>query len=406
MKKHYLTIGLWMAALGASAQPARDSAYTKKTLATTDIQLLLSCYRQNGTHSAVTGGEGTEELTVYAPEIAITHRPDSIHTLRVNAGVDVVTSASTDRIDYVRSSASRVDYRGHLDVGYGRRLRNPSLRAGIQTGFSLESDYFSVPVGVSLSHQKADGSREMTVGIQAFFDDLRWGRVNPGYFRPTKLIYPVELRNQEWFDTYRRTSFNLTTSLHQVINRKIQVALYPELTYQQGLLSTPFHRVYFNDAARTKKVENLPGERWKIPLGVQLAWFASKQVILRSYYRYYRDSYGISSQTIQLEIPLRVTPFVTVSPLARFYVQTAARYFQPYAQHAPDAAFYTSDYDLSAFSSYKLGLSLRYAPHRPCSGAYSWRAIDVRYAYYQRSDQLSAHSLSLVLDYRRIRVKK
>jgi hypothetical protein len=406
MKKRYLTIGLWLASLWASAQTAVDSTYTKQTISRTSIQALVSYYGQNGTHSAVTGGQGTEELSVFAPEITITHQPNSIHTVYVNGGIDVITSASTDRIDYVLSSASRVDYRGHLNVGYTRRLRGTNVSLGIQSGFSLESDYASLPVGTSVSHRKADGSREITVGMQAFFDDLRWGRVNPGYYRPTKLIYPAELRDRNWFDITHRTSLNLTTALYQVINRKLQLAVYPELAYQQGLLSTPFHRVYFNDAAKTRKVENLPSERWKTLLGLQLNWFALRRVVVRSYYRYYQDSFGITSHTLQLETPIRLTPFVTVSPIARFYQQTAARHFRPFAEHDLRADFYTSDYDLSAFSSYKLGLTLRYAPHKPISGTYTFEAIDLQYSYYKRSDQLAAHSLSLVIDLLKTRVGK
>lgn len=406
MKKRYLPLGLLAATLRVSAQTTPDSTYTKQTISRTAVRLLLSHYSQDGTHSAVTGGQGTEKLVVFAPEVLVTHQPDAVQTLQVNGGVDVITSASTDRIDFVLSSASRVDYRGHLNVGYSRRLRNPNLRAGVQSGFSLESDYFSLPVGVSLAHQKPDGSREITVGVQAFFDDLRWGRVNPGYYRPTKLIYPAELRDQNWFDIYRRTSVNLTTAISQVINRKLLLALYPEVAYQQGLLSTPFHRVYFNDAFRSLKVENLPRKRWKVPLGAQLNWFATNRVVLRSYYRFYWDSFGISSHTMQVEAPFRVTPFVTVSPLARLYKQTAARYFKPYAEHALDAAYYTSDYDLSAFTSYNVGLTLRYAPHKPVSSNYSFEAFDLRYSYYKRSDQLSAHTLSLVIDMLRTKARK
>ncbi|WP_046242377.1 DUF3570 domain-containing protein [Hymenobacter terrenus] len=406
MKKRYLTIGLLAASLHSSAQTTPDSAYTKQTISRTAIRLLLSHYSQDGNRSAVTGGQGTEKLVVFAPEVLVTHQPDSVQTLQVNAGIDVITSASTDRIDFVLSSASRVDYRGHLNLGYSRRLQNPNLRAGVQSGFSLESDYFSLPVGISLAHQKPDGSREITVGVQAFFDDLRWGRVNPGYYRPVKLIYPAELRTQNWFDIYRRTSVNLTTALSQVINRKLQFALYPEVAYQQGLLSTPFHRVYFNDAVRSLRVENLPRKRWKIPLGTQLNWFATNQIVLRSYYRFYWDSFGISSHTIQMEAPVRITPFMTISPLARLYKQTAARYFRPYAEHAPDAAYYTSDYDLSAFTSYNVGLTLRYAPHRPISSNYSFEAFDLRYSYYKRSDQLSAHTLSLVIDVLKTKARK
>lgn len=399
MKKRFLTIGLLMASLSVPAQRAANPTYTKQTLSTTDIQLLFSYYGQDGSHSAVTGGLGTEELTVYAPEVFITHRPDSIQAMQINAGVDVITSASTDNIDFVRSSASRVDRRGHLGVGYSRRLRNPNWQAGVQSGFSIESDYFSVPVGLSISHQKFDASRKISVGIQTFFDDLRWGRVNPGYFRPIKLIYPVELRYREWFDKYRRTSFNLTTALYQVINRKAQLAMFAEVVYQRGLLSTPFHRVYFNDRAKTEKVEYLPDERWKIPLGAQFNWFMTNRLILRSYYRFYWDTFGISSHTVQADTPLKLTSLVTLTPLARFYCQRASPYFRAYGGHDLQADYYTSDYDLSALTSYKLGLSVRYAPQTPLFRSYTFQSLDLQYSFYKRSDGLSAHIISLVTDF-------
>ncbi len=379
MKKLWLALGLLLASGRAAAQPPADSAYSKQTIARTAIQLLLSHYSQDGRHSAVTGGTGTEALVVFAPELTVVHEPDSTHTLRASGGVDVITSASTDRIDYVVSSASRVDMRTHLTAAYSQRLRDPRIRVGLQSGFSLESDYFSLPVGLTVTRRRPDGSREATVGIQAFFDDLRWGRINPDYYRPVQLIYPSELRYREWFSTYRRTSFNLTTTLTQVINRRLQVALYPELAYQYGLLSTPFHRVYFNDSAQTLRVENLPRTRWKLPLGAQLSWFATDRIVIRAYYRYYWDSFGLSAHTAQVEAPVRLASFLTVSPLVRLYWQTAARYFRPYAGHSLSAAFYTSDYDLSTLTTADLGLTLRYAPHQPLGRTYASEAVSLRY---------------------------
>ena len=406
MKKRYLTLGLALAARAATAQAPPAPTYTKQEISQTTIRLLLSHYQQTGNHSAVTGGEGTEALRVQAQELAITHQPDSAHTYQLTTGVDVITSASTDNIDFVVSSASRIDYRAHLSAGYTQRLRNRRWRVGGQSGFSLESDYLSLPLGLSLAHQKDDGSREITLGIQAYFDDLRWGRVNPDYYRPVKLIYPVELRYRDWLDGYRRTSLNLNPALYQVINRRLRLALYPELAYQQGILSTPFHRVYFNDGLKTERVELLPARRWKLPLGGQLNWFATDRVVLRAYYRYYWDSFGLTAHTAQLEAPVRLSAFFTLSPLLRLYRQTAARYFQPYAGHDLAAEYYTSDYDLSAFSSYNLALTLRYAPHKELAGKYSFQALALRYSYYERSNQLAAHNVSLVVDVLRTKARE
>ncbi|ASZ11264.1 DUF3570 domain-containing protein [Chitinophaga pendula] len=396
MKKRYLLFGLLATSLYARAQAPVDKPYKKQRVSKTDIQVLFSYYTQDGDHSAVTGGIGTEALQVYAPEINLNYQRDTLQTYQLNAGVDVITSASTDRIDAVLSSASRVDARIHMNGGYSRRLKGTRTRLGIQSGFSIESDYFSIPVGVHFTHTAASGMREVGASLLCYFDDLRWGRLDPDYYRPEKLVYPAELRNTEWFSEYRRTSVNLNTSFYQVINARMQLALFPEVVYQRGLLSTPFHRVYFKDAPL--RVEKLPGERWKFPIGVQLNSFTGSRVVLRSYYRFYADNFGITGHTFQLEAPIKVTPMLTLSPLIRFHTQTGSSYFQPYGQHDSQAAYYTSDYDLSRLQTYKGGLDIRFAPQQRFLRRYTFKAVTLRYAYYQRSDQLKAHMLSLLLE--------
>ena len=223
---------------------------------------------------------------------------------------------------------------------------------------------------------------------------MRWA-----LFRSDKkatLIYPKELRGTEWFDRYRRNSYNLSLNLYQTLNRRMAVGIFSGLTYQQGLLSTPFHRVYFNDGSL--KVENLPARRIRVPLGLQWNYFALDRLILRSYYRFYWDDFGITAHTIDLETPVRIDPLWTISPFFRFYTQTQADDFRAYGQHSPEQTYYTSDYDLSAFQSYKAGLGLRYAPYRKLMRRIQFNAVELRYAWYRRSDGLVAHMITLLLE--------
>ncbi len=406
MKKTYLIWGLLAKSFFSFGQKSAETpVYKKQKLKEIEVQILCSYYTQEGNHSAVTGGTGTEELSVYAPEATITYKPDSVNTISFNAGADVITSASTDKIDFVISSASRQDIRSHVNLGYSRKLGAGGFTAGISTGLSIESDYTSLPVGVSLSHKNADASREIQVRLQGYFDDLRWGRINKDYYRPVRLVYPVELRYKEWFDTYKRTSYNLNIAVYQVINKRVQAALMPELVYQKGLLSTPFHRVYFRNEF-LPRVENLPGERWKVPVGLQVNIFASRHFILRSYYRFYWDNIGITAHTLQLEIPVKVSPQLTVAPHFRWYTQTASKYFLPYKEHQSTEVFYTSDYDLSAFNSYKTGITLRYAPQAALLRHYFFNEAGLRYAWYKRSDGLSAHMVTLLLDIKYAKLKE
>jgi hypothetical protein len=374
-----------------------DTSYKKRRISSTQIQVLYSYYTQDGDHSAITGGTGTEWLHVYSPEFTITHRPDSNRTFGLNAGIDIITSASMDNIDFVKSSASRVSDRLYVNPSYSFLLKRSRTQLGINTGMSIESAYLSFPAGVSVNHNTRSGATEISASLQCYFDDLRFGRLSKTYSGPLELVYPVELRDTSWFSFYRRKSYNLDLALYQVINTKMQLAIFPELVYQKGLLSTPYHRVYFNDG-HTERVENLPTKRWKFPLGIQFNFFAAPRIIIRSYYRFYHDNFGITAHTIQIEVAVKITPQFTLSPLARFYTQTPAFWFHPSGRADTRERYYTSDYDLSRFTSYKPGLTIRYAPQNALGRHYTFDAVSLRYCFYKRSDGLTANILSLLLD--------
>ena len=398
MKNKYLTLALLTAMIHAHGQKQRDSIYKKERISRTDIQVLFGYYTQNGDHSAVTGGKGTEKLHVYSPEFTITHHPDSTRSWSLNAGVDVISSASLDNIDFIVSSASKLSARTHISPSYSWKLKKSDTRITVGTGLSIESAYLSFPAGVSVSHAAPSGSREWSAGLQCYFDDLRYGRISLDYGYPVGLVYPAELRDTSWFSNFRRNSYNLSFAWYQVINTRMQLALFPELVYQKGLLSTSYHRVYFRGDRSRERVEKLPTERWKFPLAAQLNIFAGTRTVIRSYYRWYHDDLGITAHTLQFEVPVKINPSLSLAPLVRLYTQTAARYFAPYRQHDLDEKFYTSDYDLSHFNSYKAGLTIRYAPQRPMSPRYTFDALSLRYSWYRRSDGLAAHILTLLVE--------
>lgn len=390
MKKRYLVAGVLALSISAQAQRL-DSSYTKKKISHTEIQSLMAFYTQDGNHSAVTGGKGTENLQVYSIQASATITKDSVRSIFIGGGADVISSASTDRIDYVLSSASKRDTHAYGKVEYDKLLPVKGLTLGINGNYSFESDYQSWGLGAHIDYQSPDQMTQVSLGVQNYFDDLRWY----DHGKHDKLVYPVELRDTAWFDSFRRNSYNVTLSINRVINERTTVGFYPGISLQKGILSTPFHRVYFNNS--TERVERLPSSRLKVPVGVGLNTFIGGGWILRTLYRYYWDDLGIHAHSLEIESPVKLNARWTLTPFLRLYTQTAAKAFKPYAQHDPDESFYTSDYDLSAFKSLKTGLGARYAPfaihnHR------TFKAIELRYAFYTRSDALAAHVVTLFVD--------
>jgi hypothetical protein len=379
------------------AQP-NDSipkGYEKKKIRSSEIQLLYGFYDQDGVHSAVTGGTGTEKLDVHAPAVVYVLEWDSIHQLSIDVGVDIISSASTDKIDFRVSSASIKDARSHANAGYRRWFPEKKMWLGLSGSGSIESDYLSGGLGLNWQQEFKEGNTLLSAQLYAYFDNLRWGWLNPDYYRGVRLIYPEELRGTDWFEEYRRRSYSLSLSWSQVVNQRLQIAFSTDWVYQQGLLSTPFHRVYFQGETMPR-VENLPRQRWKWPMGIQLNYFATDLIILRSYYRYYWDNFGLQAHTLNLEMPFRLSPSFSIYPFVRLYDQQAVDFFAPFQQHLSEEEFYTSDYDLSDFQSLKTGIGLRYAPLKRI-GKTHWifQNIQFRYAHYTRSDGLQADMLSV-----------
>lgn len=392
MKIKYILAGCFALYLKVKAQNT-DSIYKQRLVPKTEIEAVFSYYNQKGEHSAVTGGRGTERLDVYVTGITVSKSFKGYNKISFHGGTDIISSASIDNIDKVVSSASKNDARTFMDISYQRNLKGSNLSIGGGTGFSIESDYFSLPASLALSYKDPSGMRTYDFSFMAYFDDLRWGRLNPDHYKPVKLIYPKELRNTEWFNNYRRNSFNTSFGVTQIVNKRLVVGFFPGIVYQKGLLSTPFHRVYFNN--NSVKVENLPSKRLKIPAGFNANYFAANRLILKGGYDFYWDNFGIVAHALKLETAFKVTPLFTVAPFLRLYNQTSSKYFEAYMIHDINENFYTSDYDLADFQSIRTGLNLKYKPNDFLGDNLLFNEIDLRYSYYRRTNALKAHVVSL-----------
>ena len=374
-----------------------SSSYKKNKLKIEEINFVSSYYTQDGDNSAVTGGVGTEKLTDIATNFeVILSKKDSknnIHGLDINVGIDSYTSASSDNIDpSTVTSASYQDIRIYPSANYS--VQNVEKRYILTAGvwFSAEYDYTSIGANLGYTKTSKDKNTEFSVKGMAFFDT--W-----------KVILPIEIRNNptdndaNHLDSKPRTSYNLGMTLSQVINKNFQIALLTDIGYQEGLLATKFNRVYFDDLS--VRSEKLPNTRFKIPIGIRANYFLSDKIVLRTFYRYYYDNWNINSHTISLEPSFKLTPFSSLSLPYRFYMQTGSRYFDAINQHQLTDEYYTSDYDLSKFSSNMIGLGYHLTDSD--KGIFNIKRIhslELRYGYYTRNNGLSSHILTLALQFK------
>lgn len=391
MKKRYILFGLMALSQLIKAKSAfSDTTFQKKKLSKTNIDFAFSYYGQNGNNSAVTGGIGTEKLSVYVINVDVKHQFKELNTFSLNSGIDIISSASTDKIDYRVSSASILDQRVHFDAAYQRQLKKKPVKINGGLGLAFESDYFAFPIHLSVDYTSPSKMQTYQLGFAASIDDLRWGRGKKD--EPLTLVYPSELRYKDWYDTHNRYTYQLKTGFTQVLSKKVIMGIFPEFIFQKGLLATPFHRVYFTDDS--KRVENLPTFRFRFPLAIKLNAFIGTRFILKNQYGFYVDNFGVRGNSIELEGVVKVNPQFSLLANFRFYHQTSSRYFKPYKEHSIDEIFYTSDYDYAKYNTYKAGVGFKFFPINKNSKKAMMDAILLRYAFYYRSNKLQAHVVS------------
>lgn len=381
-----LILAFYISIVSAFSQEKTDSAkYQARKLKVDEVNLVTSYYHQDGNNAAVTGGVGSEKLTDFATTFDIkmvrTDLRNRVHAYTFEVGVDTYSSASSDKIDpSTISSASSADQRIYPSLSWTRSDDNKGSTIGANFSVSSEYDYLSIGGGISKFKDSRDRSRQVGLRLQTFQDLVT-------------MIYPIEQRSGKIGGTQTRNTYAATWSYSQIVNKRMQVLFLLDLAYQKGFLSMPFNRVYFSNSS--VGIENLPGDRLKFPASVRLNYFLGDNLIVRSFYRYYQDDWGLKSHTAELELPVKITPFLSLTPFYRYYNQSSVKYFAGYKAHLPGDGYYTSDYDLSKFESHFAGAGFRMISPDGILGIKRFNTIEVRYGHYNRQTGLVSNIISL-----------
>ncbi|HEX6892680.1 MAG TPA: DUF3570 domain-containing protein [Chryseolinea sp.] len=385
-----IIIAFYLSILNVFSQKSDTTIYQSRRLKIEEVNFVSSYYRQDGNNAAVTGGVGSEELTDFATTLDIRlskiDRKSRINSYNFEIGIDTYTSASSDKVDpSTISSASSGDQRIYPSLAWSRLNDSKGMTIGANVSVSSEYDYLSIGGGVNAFKDSRDKSRQVGVRIQTYQDFVT-------------MIYPIELRSGRTGGKESRNTYSTTFSYSQIINTRLQVLFLLDVAYQNGFLSLPFNRVYFSDTS--VDIENLPGNRVKIPLSMRVNYFAGDIFIIRGFYRYYTDDWGLKSNTAEIETAIKITPFVSVSPFYRYYSQSGIRYFAGYQQHLRSESYYTSDYDLSTFDSHFVGSGIRLVAPNGVLGIAKFNTIEIRYGHYSRETGLVSNIVSLHAKFR------
>jgi hypothetical protein len=312
---------------------------------------------------------------------------------------------------------------------------------GANTSVSAEYDYFSLGFVANISKLFNEKNTEFGLSGQVFID--KWlprypteldsylesnSNLNNGFFANQNILNQqgnaIDKNSinawspfkQELLNRTDRNTYSLSFTFSQILSENAQVSVFADVVQQQGWLANPMQRVYFADKANfyignassipnytsstntdvfhlADDIERLPESRLKIPIGTRLNYYLSENLTLRTYYRYYQDDWGLNAHTAEIELPIKFAyGKFTLYPNYRYYQQSDVHYFAPYETHLSTSEFYTSDYDLSQFTSHQYGLGFKYTDifAKFKIANFGMKSLDLRYSNYNRSDGLQA----------------
>ena len=292
--------------------------YKKKVLENTEVDLLMSLYNQDGVHSPVNGGIGTEKLIDGTPTIVISIPLNDDDVLTVDAGISAYTSASSSNINpfhavpvyqkgaYLNNSvttltgasrgggtvitptptqtiigyvpigtpwlastgASHADKNKAVHADYSHSSDSRNFIWGSNASFSKEFDYISYGFGGNLTGLFNEKNTEIGIKGSVYLDtwkpiyptELREYMDNGANFQTSGYFQGVSILNQSGnpstaylpsafkpWDSKGRNSYTLSFFASQILSQRLQVALFFDLVRQEGMLSTPYQRMYFAD---------------------------------------------------------------------------------------------------------------------------------------------------------------
>lgn len=445
--------------------------FKKRVLESTEVDFMVSYYKQDGVHSSVSGGMGSEKLTNLASNIIVAMPLNEDDVLTVDMGLSAYTSASSSNINpynksgasggggddddklmdgggggtvaptgtpwQASSGASAQDALASAVINYSHSSDSRNFIWNADVAFSNEYDYTSIGFGGGIAKLFNEKNSEVSFKLNAYLD--QWRPIYPtelheygiygagfqtsGFFNGITVLDQAGVASTSYlpskfslWNSTARNSYSASVGFSQVLTKKSQISIFFDILKQEGMLSTPYHRIYFADKANyyignasdipnyespnnlgvyrlADDIERLPNSRFKFPIGMRWNYYISERLILRTYYRYYTDNWDLTAHTASVELPIKITDKFTVFPMYRYYTQMQTKYFAPFEKHLSTEQYYTSDYDLSTFNANQYGLGVSYTDLFTATKIWKFglKNIDFRFNHYDRSDGLSSN---------------
>ncbi|MEJ2522159.1 MAG: DUF3570 domain-containing protein [Gammaproteobacteria bacterium] len=265
---------------------------------------------------------GGVEVTGPAMELTKSFARD--FSANVSYYVDSISAAS---IDVVTSASPYAERREEIGTGL-KWLKGDSL---MSVGYvsSDENDYESDTYTAAIS--------------QVFFGGL--STLSMGYGHGDDVVMRVDT---DFRDRVDRDRFRL--GLSQVLTPRLIATLDYEAVLEAGYLANPYRSARILGA---QVPERYPRARNSHAAAIRAVRWMGEGASLRAGYRWYRDTWQLTSHTLELAGARHVSPGLVAELSYRFYTQDAASFYADDFDREYD--YMARDKELSTFDSHAFG---------------------------------------------------
>jgi hypothetical protein len=313
---------------------------------------------------------------VIEPIVRFTHLMADGQSVSVQAGIDVITGSSPTGALPSGTVQTRTSASGHVITSPAGQI---PLAPFHDTRLSLDGEwqkpvsrYVITTVGGHLSREKDYQSLGINAKVSTdVMNRLLTLTVGGGVSHDT--VFPVGGTPEGLSDgTIVRTgsnSKNVTNVLlgaSRILTRRWMVAVNGTQTDERGYLTEPYKVIsimgHVNGSPVGELTDKRPSTRNRSSLLFSSVYHLTDDVAYTSY-RYYRDTWGVRSHTLDLKYRHDLDEQAYIEPLVRYYQQTAANFFTigiPEGAELPN--FATSDYRLGSLKTITVGATYGFHP--------------------------------------------
>lgn len=282
----------------------------------------------------------TDATTIVSPTVEVSGKTSDLTTLSTSYTVDAWSGASIDVVSAATHTIKERRHEGQIGLNYD----DGTTRANGRYRLSYEHDYQSHGLVLGASRDVARHNTTLSAALMGSFDIA--GRAGDGAFAQDLYSYGLQLGLGQILDPWTVVDFSI------------------EGTVLQGYQASPYRWVAVGGdgtcagGAPYCLPELVPDTRVRSAASARLRHAVGEHASFAIDYRFYLDSWGIQSHTVEPAITWLPGDTSSLTFHYRYYAQSEASFYRPRYFNFGDAGGYlTRDRKLSAFYGNEVGLA-------------------------------------------------